>query len=317
MKLIALLVALGLERLATQLFHLRELRWLDRLFDPCLRMIARARQLPGWMSAAVVVAVFVAPVLLVRIGLGDRLFGLPFILFSVVVLFFSLGPEDIFEEVSNWCSAVEGGDSERAEHLAKALLECDPRVNSRMDEAIFVQANNRIFAVVFWFIVIGPVGAWAVRVADLLRRRAIFAARRDIDTGTETEIATEIESEIETSRVEETLDAVAATDLVHSLLAWIPARLSALSYSLAGSFDHGREAWTLSPSEQQPHNLGERNEQLLERVGSAALAFVPHESETVDEQQVRNARDASGLVFRALVFWAVAVAALTLFSPAV
>ena len=33
MKLLALLIGLAIERLATQLFHLRQLRWLDRAID--------------------------------------------------------------------------------------------------------------------------------------------------------------------------------------------------------------------------------------------------------------------------------------------
>lgn len=314
MKLIALLVALGLERLATHLFHLRELRWLDGLFDPCLALVARLRPVPGWITVSGVIALFVLPVLLVWIKLGDALFGLPYIAFSVVVLFFSLGPQDIFEEVANWCSAVESGDSERAQRLRNALLECNPRVNSRMDEAIFAQANNRIFAVVFWFIVFGPVGAWTVRVADLVRRRAVFRSRRNSDTVNDRRADDAIPPVGEDS---DAAVAAAASDLVHSLLAWIPARLAALSYLLAGSFDNGREAWAVPPSAELPDGVGEGNEQLLERVGSAALGFSPREAESNDEQQVRNARDAGGLVFRALVFWAVAVAALTLFSSAV
>lgn len=314
MKLIALLVALGLERLATHLFHLRELRWLDGLFDPCLDLVARLRPVPGWVTVSVIVALFVTPVLLVRIALGDGLFGLPYIAFSVAVLFFSLGPQDIFEEVANWCSAVDAGDDERAQQLRNALLECDPRVNSRMDEAIFVQANNRIFAVIFWFIVFGPVGAWAVRVADMVRRRAVFRSRRGNDTAGDDRADAADPATDENSG---TAEAAAASDLVHSLLAWIPARLTALSYLLAGSFDNGREAWAVPPSAELPHGVGEGNEQLLERVGSAALGFSSREEESDDQHQVRNARDASGLVFRALVFWAVAVAALTLFSPAV
>ena len=38
-----------------------------------------------------------------------------------------------------------------------------------MERAIYVQANNRIFGVVFWFLVLGPTGAWAFRVLDLLQ----------------------------------------------------------------------------------------------------------------------------------------------------
>ena len=41
MKLLALLIGLGIERIATQLFHLRELRGLDRLIDAGFRQAER------------------------------------------------------------------------------------------------------------------------------------------------------------------------------------------------------------------------------------------------------------------------------------
>jgi len=46
MKLIALILGLILERLATELLHLRELRWFDRYFDFA---ISRLLTLPPWL----------------------------------------------------------------------------------------------------------------------------------------------------------------------------------------------------------------------------------------------------------------------------
>ena len=46
------------------------------------------------------------------IALGDRLFGFPHLVLAVVVLFFSLGPKDIGEDVNEYCNALESGDEE-------------------------------------------------------------------------------------------------------------------------------------------------------------------------------------------------------------
>ena len=46
MKLIALVLGLILERLATEVLHLRELRWFDRYFDFA---ISRLLALPPWL----------------------------------------------------------------------------------------------------------------------------------------------------------------------------------------------------------------------------------------------------------------------------
>lgn len=306
MKLIALIIALVLERLATQLFHLRTLRWLDYLIDPLLNTMARTLRMHSWLAAVTCLVVLVMPVVLMRFGIGDALLGVPYVVLSVIVLFFSLGPEDIGEEVEAWCRAVESGDDELRRHHAKAILECDPRPNSRLADAIFIQGNNRIFSVVFWFVVLGPIGAAAVRIADLIRRRALFQAARALHEAEEATLDSAADDTADTS-------VAAASDAIHSLLVWVPARITALSYALAGSFDSGREAWSVGASEE----LGVRNDHLLASVGSAALSFTAREEETDNESRVREARQSIRLVYRALIFWAVTVAALTLFGPAV
>ncbi|MEM7276812.1 MAG: regulatory signaling modulator protein AmpE [Pseudomonadota bacterium] len=299
MKLIALLLAIVLERLATHLFRLRELRWLDRLIDPCLRLPQKFPAIPLVAISALLLLLFVLPVLILRFSIGESLLGIPYVALSVFVLFFSLGPQDIGEEVDAWCQAIESGDEEAAIERSKALLECDPRPNSRISEAIFIQGNNRIFAVVFWFVVLGPVGAWAVRVADIIRRRALFSIQ-DLPAD---ELAPP--------------NLAGSSEFVHALLAWLPARLSALGYTLAGSFEHGRAAWRVPLADDEGGDLGDRNDQLLSRVGEAALAFSSRVDETQAQAQVRNAQEAKRLVFRTVVFGLVTVAALTLLGPAI
>ena len=174
-----------------------------------------------------------------------------------------------------------------------------PRATDQVDEAIYVQSNNRVFAVVFWFIVLGPIGAWAVRVADLARRRALFREQREASNGTGADTR-----------------ASDATDSIHALLVWVPARLAALGYALAGSFDHGRSAWSTFP-DSDAGSIGESSEKLLARVGNAALAFQPAPDASELENHVANARAARKLVYRALIFWAVLLALLTLFGRAV
>ena len=101
MNLIALLLGLLVERMATKYFHLRRLRWLDRLIDAGF---VRAQRLANWppMLPIVSLAVLLAlPVAVCALLLGDRLAGLPYLLFAVVVLFFSLGPKDIGEDVDD------------------------------------------------------------------------------------------------------------------------------------------------------------------------------------------------------------------------
>jgi AmpE protein len=158
-----------------------------------------------------------------------------------------------------------------------------------------VQANNRLFAVVFWFVLLGPFGAWAYRVTDLIRRRAVFCADRE-----ETCQAT-------TERLRD------AAVTLHGWLAWIPARLTAIGYAAAGHFDAAVGAWR-APDEQRGASTSEYNEHLLARVGVAALALRDEDDEDLAQRAVRGATAANGLVFRLLLIWAVVIAAMTLYG---
>jgi AmpE protein len=247
----------------------------------------------------VLAVLLVLPVFVVMLLLGDTLFDFPYLLLAVVVLFFSLGPKDIAEEVDEYCSAIEADDAERIRATAKALLEKDVPEDpmqriSEVEEAVFVQANNRLFAVIFWFILLGPLGAWSYRVTDLIRRRAVFKAARHEDDEQHRHIAR-------------------AANSLHSWLAWVPARLTACGYALAGSFDEAFAAWRESP-DQHAASTGERSDQLLARVGVASLALLPLDDENDASRAIRGATAANRLVFRLLLLWAVIIAGMTLYG---
>jgi AmpE protein len=298
MKLLALLIGLVVERLATQLFHLRRLPWMDRAIDLGFRQAARFQNWPALIPIVLLAFVLVAPVLAVRFGLGDIWFDLPYLLLGIIVLFFSLGPKDIGEDVHEYCRAIEEDDAEGIVSRAKAIAETDVPDNAAertrlVEESVCIQANNRLFAVVFWFVLLGPVGAWTYRVTDLIRRRAVFNLLREELPG----------------------DApiVDATETLHGWLAWIPARLTAIGYALAGSFDGALGAWR-TKDEEAPGTVHGQSERLLARVGTGALALQDLDDETVAERGIRGAQAANGLVYRLLFIWAAVIAAMTLYG---
>ena len=300
MNLIALLIGLVVERLATQLFHLRELRWLDRIIDIGFRQVDRFANWPALIPVAILTVILVLPVLVVVFGLGDALFGFPYLLLAIIVLFFSLGPKDIGEEVDEYCAALEAEDEEEILKTAKALTEkelpSDPLERIvKVEEAVCVQANNRLFAVIFWFVLLGPIGAWSYRVTDLIRRRAVFNASSDDDIHKTTDMVLE------------------AAGQLHGWLAWIPARLTAIGYAMAGSFEGALSAWrTLDGASAKTQS--EHSEALLARVGIGALALQSNEDESASKRGVRGATAANGLVFRLLFIWAAVIAAMTLYG---
>lgn len=302
MHLIALLIGLVIERLATQLFHLRRLRWIDRVIDAGFRQAGRLSNWPALIPIVALVVLLVLPVLALTVALvlRDPLLGFPYLVLGVFVLFFSLGPQDIGEDVDEYCKAMEDGDKERIRETARAIIESDVPEDTlerihRVEEAVCVQANNRLFAVIFWFVLLGPLGAWTYRATDLIRRRAVFVAARDE----------------ESSGMPERLRDAAI--VLHGWLAWIPARLTAIGYAAAGNFDTALGAWR-APTEQESDSASEYNEHLLARVGVGALALGDDSDEDLVTRGVRGATAANRLVFRLLLISAVVIAAMTLYG---
>jgi len=298
MKLLALLIGLVVERLATQLFHLRTLRWLDRAIDFGFRQGDRIANWPSFIPVTVLVIVLVLPVFLVRLGLGDTLYGFPYLILAILVLFFSLGPKDIGEDVDEYCRAIEEDDPTRIQETARALIESDVPEDAAerirmVEESVCIQANNRLFAVVFWFVLLGPVGAWTYRVTDLIRRRAVFNALR-ADLGDETPLT-------------------AASEMLHGWLVWIPARLTAIGYAMAGSFDGALSAWRKA-DDSVPSTSHGQSERLLARVGTGALGLRDEEGESLADRGIRGATSANGLVYRLLFIWAAVIGAMTLYG---
>ncbi len=303
MNFIALLLGLIVERLATRFFHLRRLPWLESLIDSGFRQSQKLATWPALVPVILLALVLVLPVAAIAWLLGDSLAGLPYVAFAVFVLFFSFGPKDIGEDVDEYCSALEVGDKDRIDETAQAIVEGRVPEDQlqcirEVEQAVFVHANNRLFAVIFWFVVLGPLGplgAWAYRTTDLIRRRAVATVQETDDPDSTAALLRD------------------AAILLHGWLAWIPARLTALGYAAAGHFDAALGAWR-APSEQLQANLPEYNENLLARVGVAALALQDEDDEDLMQRGVRGATAANQLVFRSLIIWFVIISAMTLYG---
>lgn len=300
MNFLALLLGLALERVLTHLFHLREFRWLDPLFDSHLRRLratagGRNRRWSALALTFLLAALLVSPVALLSVALRGELLQIPYFLFAVVVLLFSLGPRDLDDEVEDYGDALETGDVAGQQRVAEELLEKVPPMlpaerNAAVERAIYVQANNRIFGVVFWFLVLGPTGAWAFRVLDLMRHRT------EVKAGEEDATAT-----------------MEAVRTLHGLLAWIPSRLLALGYVLAGNFEEAMESWRNSGREAHLP-FADGTVEIVARVGAAASGRgaldVADATEALD--RIRGARS---LVIRTLwMIWCPVIAVLTLYD---
>src|SRR5690606_17214212 len=156
-------------------------------------------------------------VLLFQLALGGSVFGLPSLVFGIAVLFYAWGPRDLDVDVD---AIVEAGDPV-ARHAAAARLwplgEPVSLAGGALVGAVFDSARRRGFGVLFWFLVLGPVGA-------LLYRLSAIAAEGDA-------------SHLLPA------DTVAGARTLLAVLDWPVAQLMTFSMALVGNFDAVFNAW--------------------------------------------------------------------------
>lgn len=216
MTLIGVLVAIAFERLLGQFPGWGEpvtLRWL----------LHRAQQVvpvPAFWRAGPALLIWLLPPVLVVYGLGGLMINpLAQLAFAAAVLLLCLGPRDLADDVQRLLRAREAGDEAGAAHLAGVLMR-GPQPESSHHSllgALFIQSHERLFGVLLWFFALGPVGAILYRQASRLPRL-----------------------------LRESLGDCAAVlwaERVHAVLAFIPARLTALLFGLAGSLDDTLKVW--------------------------------------------------------------------------
>src|SRR5262249_39038425 len=149
MNLIALLFGIWIEQQLAHLLHLREARWFDSYFDWGMR--AQGANPAQTLTITVLLTLVpVLPVAAITWFFWGKLLGVPYLAFSLIVLLFSLGPRNLTEDVEDYARALAQPDELLRAQRAKALTEREaprePRERMRaVEEAIFVQANNRMF----------------------------------------------------------------------------------------------------------------------------------------------------------------------------
>lgn len=292
MTLLAIIIGLFLERFLGHLQDLRQFTWFERFVDS---VRANFRAGGEWNGAAAVLLAVVPPVLVVaavQALLSDVLFGLLGFVFAVLILVYTLGPRDLDTDAEAYVNALEVADEEDARHRAAAILEMEPSADAGertrlVADALLVKANEAVFAVLFWFAVLGPAGAALYRLAWVLKRQA----------GTE-----------------ESSDFAAAAQRLHGIVAWLPARLLATGYALAGSFEEAVHAWR-GYYDKWSFRFGDSNIGVLVCAGNGALHRDVERDASVEDRVEAGTdliRAVLGLIWRALVIWVTVIALLTL-----
>ena len=170
MTIIAILLSFGLCHFIRELGGFRKRRWLTSWVDFSNDAFGK---LPFWQDVLgflVITAVPLVVLLLVNKLLYSALGTTGPFLLALVVLIYSFGPRDLDTDVAEIVDAED--DEERSAALQKLLgkpVPEDPeKCRAAAVESVFREALHRWFGVIFWFAVLGIVGAFLYRMVDWL-----------------------------------------------------------------------------------------------------------------------------------------------------
>jgi len=291
MTLLALIVALLLEQirpLPVDRFVLAPLR---RVSASMIERFNDGRRSNGRLAWALVIIVVTLASVLAYFLLW-RLHPVFALVFNVAVLYLTMG----FRQESHFFTdihlALRMGELDRARQLLGEWRGIDHRDSSSSEvarlaiERALIGAHRNVFGVCFWFVVLpGPAGAVLYRVARFFAEE--WGRRRDPEFGSFGAFA---------GRAFEWLD-------------WLPARVTAVAFSIAGDFEDAIFCWRT-----QALQWPDRTDGILIASGAGALGVrlgMPvHEfGEVVDRPEIGAGDEADadfmqatvGLVWRSLV----------------
>jgi len=170
MTIIAILLAFALCHFFRELGRIRKNQWVAGWVDIANEAFGK---LPGWqdvLGVLVILAVPLAILLLANHLLYSALGTTGSFLLALVVLIYSFGPRDLDTDVA---AVLEAPDEEQRRQQLSELLggpvpENEADCRTATVDTVFQQALRRWFGVIFWFAVLGMVGALLYRMVDWL-----------------------------------------------------------------------------------------------------------------------------------------------------
>jgi AmpE protein len=288
MTIIAILLAFGLCHFVRELGRLRKSQWLTgwvRFADDAFG------KLPGWSSFLGFVTILAVPLillLLVNQVLESALGTTGAFLLALAVLIYSFGPRDLDTDVAEILDAAD--DAERDEALSTLLGEPVPGdaelCRARTVESVFREALRRWFGVIFWFAVLGIVGAFLYRIVDWLvnEEHQLTEEQQDLFR-----------------RLQQIMD-------------WPAAQLMTLSLAIATDFDSVFSAWK-KYHDEQGHGLFDGDNGFL-LASARTIVLTGHAARDGYADQLEGPmiclQQAMDLTWRLLGVWLTALALLLL-----
>jgi len=275
MALISIILGLFLDRSFRHLHDLRDMAWFEFYVQAILKITGK--RIPP-LQFIIILALPISLLFGIQILLHDFLFNLPGFIFGVVIFIYCLGPACLSTDIEAYIHARTLGDDDEALHYAGTITDSsasaspDQQTND-VTRAILSIANERIFATIFWFVILGPFGAMLYRLISELSKQDDFDDLADF------------------------------SEFIHAIMAWIPARMLAAGYALTGNFDGAYHAYK---DRAYTTDFSHSNNEVLVATGLGAM----HNLEVKNE--LASIYAAQALVMRSVIVWISTLAVMTL-----
>lgn len=223
MDLLVIVLSLLSERYLVHKIAHNRFHWFTTYSHVISSRITRA--LPS-ISAWVVLAMIVMPVLLmaaiILCCVDNVMYGFLDLVFNIAIFYYCVGPVNPFYPV---------------------LTNADEQPMNAHIRDYLVNVNEQLFAVLFWYIVLGPLGILAYRFISQAKHQPVVSHQ---------------------------------ASNVLAVLDWLPVRMTALLYLLVGNFQVGFNL-LCTMFFSAPH----QNQNMLSRCGMAALSIDNDEQKTM------------------------------------
>lgn len=211
---LVVLIALVIERFFDW-SHLRQWGW----YGACEKFAMQ--KIPGASPYLVLVGAILplmAVLAILQYLFADLLYGFPWLVFQLVILLYCLGPKNLWADAFASANSLKKGDAQSAADTLQSTFHITAShhpdgLQRELLSQIYIAANQRIFAVIFWYMVLGLPGALMYR---LICVSSVMPSTPEIN---------------------------AAARLVTQILDWVPARILGFLFALGGNFTRVLNCW--------------------------------------------------------------------------
>ena len=206
---------------------------LARAIESALHRDSRARGMMAWLLAVI-------PLSAAAWWSQRELFDLSIWtggVYAAAALYFAIGLRSLSEHAAPVAAALAAGDLAAARGAVSRIVSRDTqaldaeRVAAAATESVLENGSDAVFAALFWFAVLGPVGAVLYRLANTLDAMWGYRSERYENFGW-------------------------AAARIDDALNWIPARLTAMTYAFLGDTDSALRCWRTQARTWDSPNAG-------------------------------------------------------------